>query len=272
MTILGFRLQGDDLLKRWDFMAIIWSRTIESNHYEVRSAGATLRLYRNGVHHSQYNPSRPLGGSIWDLLVLPALHFPKGFVRDALILGFGAGAAGRVMQELMEPEQVVGVELDPIHLSIAEGFFECSQGCELVAGDAVEWVESESAEGPQYDYILDDLYAEADGLPVRCAPFDLNWFQRLAAMVRPGGMLVFNTVEPDKVPHLAIMIDPELRARFQHVRSYRLDGYENRVVAFCESPLDCAQLDLNLREVIRRFPRCSGVKKRYLVEDFSVAN
>lgn len=27
-------------------MAIVWSQTIEENHYEVRSAGATLRLYR----------------------------------------------------------------------------------------------------------------------------------------------------------------------------------------------------------------------------------
>ena len=114
-------------------------RNIEGNLYEVRSAGATLRLYRNGVHHSQYNPNRPLGGSIWDLLVLPALHRPAHSIREALVLGFGAGAIGRLLKDLVGVERIVGVELDEIHLSIADGFFECSEGCELVAADAVEW-------------------------------------------------------------------------------------------------------------------------------------
>ena len=41
-------------------MAILWQQTIDGNHYEVRTAGGSVRLYRNGVNHSQWNPKRPL--------------------------------------------------------------------------------------------------------------------------------------------------------------------------------------------------------------------
>lgn len=53
-------------------MAIVWSRQLSGVHYEVRSAGNSLRLYTDGVFHSQYNPCRLITGHVWDLLMLPA--------------------------------------------------------------------------------------------------------------------------------------------------------------------------------------------------------
>ena len=247
-------------------MAVVWSQTIESNHYEVRSAGASLRLYRNGVHHSQWNPNRPLNGSIWDLLILPALHRPEAALESALLLGFGAGTAGRLLTSIAGLERVVGVELDPIHLSIADGFFDCSEGCELVAGDAVEWVHA-GGEGEQFDFVLDDLYGEDEGMPVRYAPLDLDWFRRVSDLVAPGGMLVLNTVEPEKVPMLSPLKHRELRARFNYVKVFRMDGYENRIVAFSERPLLESVFVERLRAVGRAYPRCTGLARKYQCED-----
>jgi hypothetical protein len=246
-------------------MALVWSQTIEANHYEVRSAGATLRLYRNGVNHSQWNPNRPLSGCIWDLIALPALYRPKGSIENVLMLGFGAGTVARKLRELVEPERIVGIELDPIHLSIADGFFECTDGCDLVAADAVEWVQEEAAEddAARFDLIIDDLYAEEDGMAVRCAPLDLDWCQHMAKLIKPGGMLVFNLIEPRKVDHLPPLKDPELRQRFPYVKAFRMEGYENRIVAFSGSPLDECCFKDHLSEICRRYPRCSGVSKRY---------
>lgn len=246
-------------------MAVLWKRNIEGNLYEVRSAGATLRLFRNGVHHSQFNPNRPLGGCIWDLLALPALHLPQGSIREALILGFGAGALGRVLKEVVQPERIVGVELDEIHLTIADGFFECSEGCELVAADAVEWAR-DGAEGGSFDFILDDLYGEEDGIPVRCAPMDLDWCRTLADLVTPGGMLVFNLVEPEKVPHLPLLKNRELRKRFKYAKVFSMEGYENRIVAFSESLLEASLLRENLLRVGRAHPACYGIGKHYKTE------
>ena len=244
-------------------MAILWQERIDGNHYEVRRAGASVRLYRNGVNHSQWNPKRPLSGSIWDLITLPTLHRPFNSLKDVLILGFGAGTVGRQIRELLRPERIVGVELDPIHLSIADGFFECSDGCDLIAGDAVEWVH-ESKEKASYDVIIDDLYAEEDGIPLPCVPMDAEWCQALARLLKPGGILIFNMIEPEKVKHLPIFKSTKLKKRFTETVMYRIDGYENRIIAFSDAPFDFKCLDANLKRIKRKYPSCRRVEKRYV--------
>ncbi|MCH1550944.1 MAG: hypothetical protein L7T19_07255 [Pseudomonadales bacterium] len=246
-------------------MAIVWSYSTEEDYYEVRTAGASVRLYRNGVHHSQWNPKRPLSGSVWDLLALPALYRKLGTVRTVCVLGFGAGAVAGVLQAVASPDSITGVELDPMHLSIADGFFDCVEGCELVAGDAVEWVQEQDGVSV-YDLIIDDLYAEEKGLPIRCAPLDLDWFNCLAKLVRPGGMLALNLVEPEKIPHLPPMKEKSLRDRFKHRLVFSLAGYENRVVVFSEEPLNAANSVAVLKSVYRQYPSSRGVYRKYIVE------
>ena len=244
-------------------MAILWQQTIDGNHYEVRTAGASVRLYRNGVNHSQWNPKRPLAGSIWDLITLPTLHRPFKNLKDVLILGFGAGAVGRQISELVMPERIVGIELDPIHLSIADGFFECSNDCNLIAGDAVEWVH-ESAEKASYDVIIDDLYAEEGDIPVRCVPMDVEWCEALAGLLKPRGMLIFNIIEPEKIKQLPIFKSPKLKKRFTETVMYRIDGYENRIIAFSDTPFDSNCLGAQLKRIKKKYPSCRRVEERYV--------
>lgn len=244
-------------------MAVVWEQNIEDNHYEVRTAGASVRLYRNGVNHSQWNPNRPLAGSIWDLITLPTLYGAPKMIQDVLVLGFGAGTVGCQLAELVAPRRIVGIELDPIHLSIAEGFFDCPEICELVAADAVEWVAS-SQEIERFDVIIEDLYGEEDGLPVRCVPMDEAWCHSLSRMLRPGGILIFNVIEPDKIQHLPIFHSKKLGKRFSETLSYRIDGYENRTIAFSDCAFDEDTLKTNLQAIYKRYPATRGVAKRYV--------
>lgn len=244
-------------------MAVVWEQDIEGHHYEVRTAGASIRLYRNGVNHSQWNPNRPLSGSIWDLIVLPALFRPEGEIQDVLVLGFGAGSVGRQIQELIRPERIVGIELDSIHLSIADGFFECAEACEMIAADAVEWV-NESEEQCEYDVIIEDLYGEEDGIPVRCVPMDTDWCEKLCALLKPGGILIFNMIEPEKIKHLPMFKSKLLAKRYTETVTYRIDGYENRIVAFSEQSFDESCLGTQLKRIRKAYPACSGVEKRYI--------
>ena len=55
--------------------------------YEVRSHGASVRLYTNGVFHSQWNEGRPFAGGVWDCLSLPVLYRDPAAVRRVLVLG-----------------------------------------------------------------------------------------------------------------------------------------------------------------------------------------
>ena len=244
-------------------MAILWQQTIDGNHYEVRTAGASVRLYRNSVNHSQWNPNRPLAGSIWDLITLPVLHRPIKSLKDVLILGFGAGAVGRQISELVMPERIVGVELDPIHLSIADGFFGCSKDFNLIAGDAVEWIH-ESDKKDSYDVIIDDLYAEEGDIPVRCVPMDIEWCESLARLLKPQGMLIFNIIEPDEIKHFPIFKSPKLKKRFTERLMYQIYGYENRIIAFSDTPFDLNCLGAQLKHIKRKYPSCRRVEERYV--------
>jgi spermidine synthase len=73
-------------------VSLLWERRIGGTLYQVRNAGRTRRLYTNGVFHSQYNPARPVTGSVWDLLLLPAFFYAPGELRRVLVLGVGGGA------------------------------------------------------------------------------------------------------------------------------------------------------------------------------------
>jgi len=59
----------------------------------VRSAGYSLRLYTDGVFHTQYNPGNPLTGHIWDLLMLPAFFYEPDTIKRVLVLGVGGVAS-----------------------------------------------------------------------------------------------------------------------------------------------------------------------------------
>ena len=244
-------------------MAIIWQQTIDGNHYEVRTAGGSVRLYRNGVNHSQWNSKRPLSGSIWDLITLPTLHRPKNSFEDVLILGFGAGSVGRQILELVMPKRIVGVEIDSIHLSIADGFFQCSSGFDLIASDAVNWVQ-ESIEKESFDVIIDDLYSDEDGIPVRYVPMNAEWCEALAGLLKPGGMLIFNMIEPKKIKRLPFFKSSKLKKRFTETVMYRIDGYENRVIAFSEKSFDIKCLSAQLKRIKNKYSSCRGVEKRYV--------
>lgn len=246
-------------------MATVWSQTIESNHYEVRSAGATLRLYRNGVHHSQWDPNRPLCGDVWDLIALPSLYRPKGSIEDALILGFGAGVVAQKLRKLVEAKHIVGIDLDPIHLSVAKEFFECTKGCELIAADAIEWLqkEADNSDALKFDLIIDDLFTEDEGCPVRSAPMDLKWCQHLAKLVKPDGILVFNAGFPFNITDLALLNNPMLRQQFPHAAAFCREGSLNYIVAASRRPLEEDVFNHQLKDICLRYPLCRGVQKHY---------
>ncbi len=122
-------------------MAVLWQKKTAGQHYEVRTAGNSRRLYKNGVCHSQFNPANPVTGSIWDLLILPSCYQPETAPRRVLVLGVGGGAVILQLQELFNPELIIGVEMDPLHLDIARRFFGLgSDNVKLIRSDAVSWL------------------------------------------------------------------------------------------------------------------------------------
>ena len=185
-------------------MATLWRHHEDDTHYEVRQAGHSVRLYTNGVLHSQYNPERPVTSSVWDLLTLPALFKPQGSIQRVLLLGVGGGAVFHQLQRWVQPSLMIGVELSAVHLEIARKFFALdSPDIVLYQDDARAWLER--YQGPPFDLIIDDLYGHQDGEPVRAVMLDNPWCGLLTQHLADDGVLVVNTVAWKELKHSALM-------------------------------------------------------------------
>lgn len=237
-------------------MATLWQRSIKGRTYEVRSAGHSLRLYTGGVFHTQFNPERLLSGGVWDLLALPALLHPEQSIRRVLVLGVGGGAAIHLVQALVKPESLVGVELNPVHVQIMNRFFGfkgqglkgLGKGVEIVVADAISFVRN--YRGEKFDLVIDDLFFEADGEPQRAIEADASWLKSLLACLQPRGLLVMNFVDKKDFKRAA-----SLKAPWRSVFALTLPAYENCVGVFSRRLCDGG-------EIRRRLETLSKTDKR----------
>ncbi|MFV8782413.1 spermidine synthase [Microbulbifer sp. SA54] len=174
-------------------MALIWQKDTAGSRYEVRTHGASVRLYSNGVFHSQWNPRDPLKGSLWELLLLPAFFVPTREVRRVLVLGVGGGAVIRLLQRFLAPDEIVGVDIDRTHLQVARRFFGV-RGARLECADARAFVGEQLRLGESgcFDLIIDDLFGHAGGIAARAIDSDVAWSKQLLALLAPAGVLVSN--------------------------------------------------------------------------------
>ncbi|HHZ87523.1 MAG TPA: hypothetical protein EYN73_08325 [Chromatiaceae bacterium] len=226
-------------------MAVIWTGDIDGQSVEVRSAGQSRRLYTEGVFHSQYNPRRPLTGSVWDLLMLPAF-FHQQTPRRVLVLGVGGGTVIHLIEQFVDPVSITGVELHALHLSIARRHFHLNQTrAQLICADAVEWVQQ--YRGTPFDLVIEDLYGGVDGEPVRSVAANAGWFKALLRLVSDDGTLVMNFTDREQLQRAAYFTNQSVARRFANSFALTTPGFENQVAAFLRYPSNGQQLRTRLR-------------------------
>jgi spermidine synthase len=229
-------------------MAILWRKNLNGTCYEVRTAGKTRRLYTDGVFHSQYHPTRATTGGIWDLLMLPAFFYPLKKIQRVLVLGVGGGAVIRQLHRYIEPAEIVGVELNPVHLEVAKRFFGVDKSmAQLHQADALQWVKD--YDGPKFDMIIEDLFGEEEGEPVRAVAADINWCHSLGKMLNREGMLVMNFIDMPEMRHSECLSRQNLSRNFKSAFQFTLPLYENVIVALLKSEADSRTLHKQLSKI-----------------------
>lgn len=222
-------------------MALVWQHTAGGRRYEIRRAGRTMRLYTNGVLHTQYHPGYIFGGGVWDLLGLPALWRAQTPLSGILLLGLGGGAVVRQLHELVEWERFVAIERNPVHLDIALRFFGLdSIPAELVQLDAGSWIRNHPDE--RFDLVIDDLFSDIHSEARRSEPISREWFRRLRGLLSDQGMLVINFADGRDLERRLGRI-PAVRRDFKCVYKFTLPAYGNAVAALLRderSPADLA--------------------------------
>ncbi len=251
-------------------MAIVWQDTRDGAHYQVRTAGKTLRLYTNGVLHSQYNPVKTLTGSVWDLLFLPSLCLTSERTRHPissstqlnikplkiLVLGVGGGAVLHMMNAFFNCEKIVGLELNPTHIEIAKRYFSLNEAVfELIETDAIEWIENYN--GEKFDVIIDDLFYEESGEPIKVAPPTPTWFYHLYRHLIPGGIVIMNFIGRPSAMSAAPLHDSSVKKLLPYGIHLTTPHYDNHVLAFSNRPLN-SQL---IRKTINQHKNIKSLKQ-----------
>lgn len=213
-------------------------------------AGHSRRLYTDGVFHSQYNPKRPLTHGVWDLLMLPALYSPVGALRRVLVLGVGGGAVIRLLHHFIQPDKIVGIELNATHLKIAKRFFGINKNiATLHHADAIKWLEN--YRGPAFDLIIDDLFGEVDGEPQRVVPLNTRWCALLHRQVSKSGVIVINSMSAKILRESAFVTNTRLSNQYASKLQLSLPVYENAVGAFFRKATDKRQLKQHLSTICK---------------------
>ncbi|UTF61014.1 class I SAM-dependent methyltransferase [Gilvimarinus sp. DA14] len=195
---------------------------------QVRSAGASLRLYTDGIFHSQYHPHRLLEGNLWDLLWLPSLLQPQQSIKRVLVLGVGGGAVVRKLNRLYPWALIVGVDLSQVHLALARRYFGVRGGhMPLYCADAVAFMKY--YRGPGFDLIIDDLFSGSAGEPERVLPMDRAWCRVLTQHLQPNGLLVANFGSHEEYKQSAMASTAE---GFHSGYTLQMPQYEN-IFAAC---------------------------------------
>ena len=243
-------------------MGLLWEKQTSDTHYEVRNAGQAVRLYTDGVFHSQYNPNQPVTGNIWDLLMLPAFFYEPSEIRRVLILGVGGGAVIQQLQYFITPDQITGVELDPVHIYVAKKYFKVQQdNIDLQHADAVSWINEYA--GPAFDMIVDDLCGGESGEPVRAVTANSVWVKQLMKQLAPQGVLVSNFITRKELNVSAYLQDKSVRKSFASSFLLTNPGYENSIVAFLRKQVSTRQLREKLTTIPELNPRLKTSRLKY---------
>lgn len=227
-------------------MALLWRYQQGDTLYEVKQAGQSVRLYSNGVLHSQFNPNRAVTGSVWDLLTLPALFLPPQQIQRVLLLGVGGGAVLHQLKRWLAPQLMIGVELNAVHLQVAKDYFQLNdRQILLYQDDAGAWLRR--YQGPPFDLIIDDLYGHDQGEPVRAVALDTSWCDLLCRHVAADGALVINTVAWRELKSAALMVEPCFAGEF--TKAFRLvtPTCDNAIGAFFRQPVKKSDFNRRLQ-------------------------
>ncbi len=225
-------------------MATLWKKQTRNGLLEVRNAGNTIRLYCNGVLHTQYNPQSPLTGDVWDSMAMAPAFAPPKHIQRVLVLGVGGGAALRLIGHHFKPKLVAGVELDALRVQVAKKYFGLKgRRFKLYCDNAVHWMKRYEGEG--FDLIIDDIFGEIDGEPQRFIPVTKSWATLLCKALKPQGILVVNTISASELQSTALAQEAKYQKRFEHAYQFQHPQSENGIGVF--SPFSTTPLQFRNR-------------------------
>ena len=198
----------------------------------LRGGRRALRI--DGSQASSWEPGRETTGSVWDGLAAGLLALPPACRRSVLLLGLGGGSAARVVRALAPRARIVGVEIDPAVVRAARRWFDLDAlGIEVVTADAAAYL---ARTRRRFDAVLEDVFVGDRRRLAKPPGFPLPALDHVRRILRPGGIVVCNTIDEWAEVRAA------LAARFRRLARVELAAYHNRIFVAGDGPLSAAAL------------------------------
>lgn len=110
-----------------------------------------------------------------------------------LILGFGAGTAAKIANELWPKAKITGIEIDATVIDLAKKYFQIDEikNLKVIKADAIKWVKKNAKyrEQRQFDLILVDMYIGSNPAPETSSP---EFLEALKNLLFEDGAVLFN--------------------------------------------------------------------------------
>lgn len=195
-----------------------------------------------------------LTGSVWDALAAPLCALPPARRREVLVLGLGGGSAARLVRALAPSARIVGVEWSAEVLRAARRHMALDAlEIETVRADARDYLASSRR---RFDAVIEDVFVGTARSVRKPAWLLEGGLAAAARRVRPGGLLVVNTIdETAAVAHALV------RAGCRPRLELRIAGWDNRVLVASSRALDAG----TLRQRVRQSPVLAPALRRLSV-------
>ena len=225
-------------------MATLWRKTTSSDKYKVTRAGNTVRLYRNGVLHSQWNPIQPVAGHLWDLFLLSSLDKK---ISRVLVLGAGGGTVVNLVHYFFPHAKIDAIELDSHHIYAARRFFKVNSSfCNLHQDDVIHWVKN--AKQKRYDLIIDDVFFEGQGQPYRSVDAHAKWIRTLLSKLTTAGVLVINFADSNEWRASKKQLEQQKHFAGFNFASSRHRHCENRIIHISRQDLSIRTVRIRMQD------------------------
>jgi|SaaInlStandDraft_1057018.scaffolds.fasta_scaffold07289_7 spermidine synthase len=221
-------------------MALVWHKVTAEAEYKVCLAGNSIRLYRNAVLHSQWNPKDPFKGQLWELFLLSSFD-PQRVPKKVLLLGLGGGAVVKLLQRFFPTIEIDAIELDKNHISVAKRFFSVDKGhCNVIHAEADEWLRQNRS--GRYDLIIDDVFHEKNGEPFRAISYQQTHLRRLLGKLTKEGVLVVNFADAKEWKDARAAFRELAMAADFNIGLAVQGQYQNRIAHISRRDLEANQL------------------------------
>lgn len=97
--------------------------------------------------------------------------------------------------------------------------------------------------------IIEDLFGEKDGEPVRAAKANKAWFEKLNSHLSPEGVLVMNFISTKDLKNCAAISYKKISALFKSSFQFTLTHYVNAIGAFLKTPATSQMLRQQINNI-----------------------